>query len=144
MKCKALRKLISVILVAVAVLSAFPYCVNAAEPVQVMPRLNNGADAVCDFYIDSYGQASVYCDVTGTANVTTGINIEIQLQRKGLLWWSDVDDCYWSDYFSGHLGSMVCGKELTKTGKYRAVFTITVSGTGGADDVIEETLTYEY
>ena len=37
-----------------------------------------------------------------------------------------------------------CGKELTKTGKYRAVFTITVSGTGGDADVIEETLTYEY
>lgn len=144
MNVKALLRLVSLVLFATAVLSVFPYSVNADEPAQIVPRLNNDFDAIYDFYIDSYGQATVACRVMGQTNVTTGISIEIQIQRKTLLWWSDVDGGYWSDYFSGHLGSMVCGKELTKTGKYRAVFTITVSGTGGADDVVEKTLTYEY
>ena len=110
----------------------------------VTPRLNNGADVFSSFYISSDGIAEVNCEVIGCAGLTTGITIEIQLQRKGLLWWSDVDGGYWSDSFTGDYGGMLCGKELEKTGKYRAVFTVTVSGTGGADDVIEDTLTYEY
>ncbi|MBQ7010860.1 MAG: hypothetical protein IJN63_04070 [Clostridia bacterium] len=110
----------------------------------VTPRLNNGADVFSSFYISSDGIADVNCEVIGCAGLTTGIIIEIQLQRKGLLWWSDVDGGYWYESFSGVTGTLNETVQLTKTGKYRAVITVTVSGTGGADDVIEDTLTYEY
>lgn len=143
-KSKMLRRFLSIILVAVAVASLFPNAVGAAESLSVMPRWNNGAQVTNEFYIDSYGMATVVSRVIGTSGVTTGITIEIQLQRKGLLWWSDVDGGYWSDTYIGHYGTTSGGIELEETGKYRAVITVTVSGTGGADDVIEETLTYEY
>ena len=110
----------------------------------VMPRLNNGASVDYGFAITSDGVAYVSAVVAGTSGLTQQITIEIQLQRKTLLWWSDVDNGYWTDSFDSTYGSISEHLQLSKTGKYRAVFTITVSGTGGANDVIEETLTYEY
>lgn len=139
------------ILIAALTLASFgTVCVSAAsEPVSiaevsVMPRYSNGAIVSNFFYISSSGLAEVDSRVSGTDGITTGATITIQLQRKTLLWWSDVDGGYWSNTFSGVTGSIYESLQLSKTGKYRAVITVTVSGTGGADDVIEETLTYEY
>ena len=145
-----LLKLVSLVVAMVSVMSLFSINISAAEKsvatssICSIPRMNNGADVFNSFYISPEGIAEVACEVIGNDNLTTGIIIEIQLQRKGLLWWSDVDGGYWFNSFDGVYGSMSGGIELEKTGKYRAIFTVTVSGTGGADDVIEETLTYEY
>ena len=148
--CKSiLSRLVCVVLAAIAATACMTVSASAAEPVAVnesivMPRLNNGALVSRDFYIDSNGEANVFVQAVGSVGLTTGITIEIQLQRKGLLWWSDVDGGYWYESFSGTNGLVSDSIQLEKTGKYRAVITVTVSGTGGADDVIEDTLTYEY
>lgn len=149
MKKRVICRIISMLLAVVAMSSMFSIYAIAAEDVSenveyVMPRLNNGASVDYGFAITSDGVAYASAVVTGTSGLTQQIIIEIQLQRKTLLWWSDVDNGYWTDSFTGTYGSISENLQLSKTGKYRAVFTITVSGTGGADDVIEETLTYEY
>lgn len=149
MKNRVICRVVSVLFAVVAISSAFSICVNAADDFSesityVMPRLNNGASVDYGFAITSDGVAYVSAVVAGTSGLTQQITIEIQLQRKTLLWWSDVDNGYWTDSFDGTYGSISEHLQLSKTGKYRAVFTITVSGTGGANDVIEETLTYEY
>ena len=143
-------KIAPVVMAVIAVMTLFSVNVSAAEEptgiaeTVVIPRLNNGASAQTGFSISANGTAYITCIVRGTDGLTTDITIEVQLQRKTLLWWSDVDGGYWSDSFSDTYGSISDSIQLTKTGKYRAVFTVTVSGTGGADDVIEDTLTYEY
>ena len=148
-----MKRNISVVLRCLAAVFAFvvvvtgaPITVSAAESdnIVVMPRYNNVASVINYFEITSDGTAYVDTSFIGTLGITTGATVEIQLQRKGLLWWSDVDGGYWYDSFTSYYGSMSGGIQLEKTGKYRAIFTVTVSGTGGADDVIEDTLTYEY
>ena len=137
----AIRTL-SLILALAAAFSLFTFNASAAETVS--PRMNNGADVDLGFGITSNGLAAVSCAVDGTPGITQGFTVEVQIQRKGLLWWSDVDGGYWLESYSGYSDMFSDSIQLEKTGKYRAVFTVTVSGTGGADDVIEDTLTYEY
>ena len=148
-KKSVLRRIASFAIALVALVSAFSVNVGATDGTiessgYATSRMNNGAQVINYFQISSGGLLEVCSEVYGTSSLTTGCTIEIQLQRKGLLWWSDVDGGYWNESFTGIYGSIAETLQLTKTGKYRAVFTITVSGTGGADDVIEETLTYEY
>ena len=140
----AMRCVVAVFALVVVVTGA-PITVSAASNSNtVMPRYNNVANVMNYFEITSDGTAYVDSSYNGTPGITTGATIEIQLQRKTLLWWSDVDGGYWYDSFTSYYGSISDSIQLTKTGKYRAVITVTVSGTGGAGDVIEDTLTYEY
>ena len=88
--------------------------------------------------------AEIYYRVNGEEGLTERIDVEVVIQRKNLLWWSDVEGLSWSHLALCSSISYSDSRELTKTGKYRAIFTITVIGTGGDTDVIEETLTYEY
>ena len=110
----------------------------------VMPRYNNVTTVTNYFEITTDGTANIQTIYKGISGITTGTTVEIQLQRRGVLWWSDVDGGYWNNTVMGTYGSISKTLQLTRTGKYRAVFTVTVFGTGGDADVIEETLTYEY
>lgn len=136
---------ITAVFALVIIVTGAPITVAAASGNStVMPRYNNVATVSNTFYITSDGIAYVDSNYRGISGITTGTTVEIQLQRRGVLWWSDVDGGYWNNTVMGTYGSISKTLQLTKTGKYRAVFTVTVVGTGGDADVIEETLTYEY
>ena len=136
---------ITVLVALVIIVTGAPITVAAASGNStIMPRYNNVTVVTNCFSITSDGMACVDSIYRGIAGVTTGVTVEIQLQRKGLLWWSDVDGGYWNNTVMGTNGSVSKTLQLAQTGKYRAVFTVKVIGTGGDADVIEETLTYEY
>ena len=135
---------ITAVFALVIIVTGAPVAVAASGNSTVMPRYNNVTSVTNYFGITTDGTANVQTVYKGITGITTGTTVEIQLQRKTLLWWSDVDGGYWNNTVMGTNGSVSKTLQLAKTGEYRAVFKITVIGIGGANDVIEETLTYEY
>lgn len=100
------------------------------------PRYNNTAKISYDFYISSEGEADIYLEYLGYQGVTTGATITSKIQKKTLLWWSDVDGANWTDELSGFYNSVSRQFHLNKSGKYRLVYEFEINGTGGASDVI--------
>lgn len=134
---KSLRKVAFLMMVVTLVLSVItPFSASAATP-----RLNNTHMTNDNFFIKD-GVATVAVAYTGYSNLTTGALVTIQLQRKSLLWWSDV--CTWTISFAGWTNSTTKTTQLSKTGEYRAIIEYTISGSGGADDVFSVTLYDEY
>ena len=91
----------------------------------------------------------VKVDYVGKESAFTSITVETYIQKKTLgLFWTKVDNGEanntWVDTSTALSGTFTHSLQLENTGEYRAVFKITFSGTGGADDVIEKTLTYTY
>ena len=100
---------------------------------------NNTNHVSSEFTISSSGTATVKASYTGYQNVTTGANVVIVIQKKMPLVWFPVANGYWEDDLTGWKNSVTHTVDLSTTGKYRAVFQYTVSGSGGASDVIQET-----
>ena len=96
------------------------------------------------FAINETGEASVLVNYEGYKNITTGATITIKIEKKTLLFfWSDVIDetitVVGESYFNEF------HYQLEDKGTYRCSVVYTVSGTGGADDVLtfEDTKKYE-
>ncbi|MBQ3489434.1 MAG: hypothetical protein IJA86_02465 [Clostridia bacterium] len=104
---------------------------------------NNVSEAYIDFDISSDGQAFVSVRYNGYPNVTTDARITIKIEKRNLLiFWKDVvDEIY---YIGGNSYSHTYAYQLEKTGTYRCTVEYTISGIGGADDVLtfEDTKTY--
>jgi len=120
---------------------------TGAQTLSVVPLNNNtNTTAVCFQIIDGEGIAEA--TFVGYDHITTGATITIKIQKKTLFWWSDVDngqpDNTWTDVVYGTQGIVSHSLPITKTGKYRAIFTFTVSGYGNEDDIIEQTYETEY
>ena len=105
---------------------------------------NNTMTTATYFGISSSGLATVLLDFEGYPNITTGATITIKIEKRNfLLFWSDVVDetisVVGDSYYKEHY------YQLEDTGTYRCTVVYTVSGTGGADDVIpfEDTAKYE-
>lgn len=126
-----------------------PLTVNAALPEGnlVSPLANNVRSADSSFKITN-GVAYIEACYTGYSGITTGATITVKLQKKFLFWWNDVDngqpDDTWTATLTGWKNSVSYSLALSNTGDYRAVFTYTIRGTGGAADEISETLEYTY
>ena len=96
------------------------------------------------FVITETGEAILAVNYEGYPKITTGATITIKIEKKTLLFfWSDVidetitavGDSYFNEFHY----------QLEDKGTYRCTVVYTVSGTGGADDVLtfEDTLKYE-
>ena len=105
---------------------------------------NNTGMMNSSFVITETGEAIVGVNYEGYPNITTGATITIKIEKKTLLFfWSDVidetitavGDSYFNEFHY----------QLEDKGTYRCTVVYTVSGTGGADDVLtfEDTLKYE-
>ena len=117
------------------IMGTFPISVNASD----ISLLNNNT-AITDtiFTISDSGMAAVAVQYHGYQNITTGATITIKIEKRNLLvFWNEVvsdtitvtGDCYLNEFYY----------QLEKSGTYRCTVVYTVSGHGGADDVI----TYE-
>ena len=105
---------------------------------------NNTVDTNSRLTISSSGTATVKASYTGYQNVTTGANVVIVIQKKLPLVWFPVANGSWEDDLTGWKNSVTHTLDLSTTGKYRAVFQYTVSGSGGTADVIQETEYCDY
>ena len=104
---------------------------------------NNTSSTYTAFSISNNGSAIVSVEYMGYPNITTNATITIKIEKRNLLvFWKDivsdtivVNAQYFTDNFT---------YQLEDTGTYRCTVVYTISGTGGADDVItfEDTKTY--
>ena len=111
-------------------------------------RMSHGAHYSTEFYINSSGGAMVSVNYAGNTTFTN-ITVETYIQKRSLgLVWTKVDNGEsnktWVDTSTSQTGTFVHNLQLDSTGTYRAVFKITFSGTGAADDVIDEKIEYVY
>lgn len=119
------------------------------EYVQQQPRLNYADDYDTSLTISSSGVAEATVWYAGNPSTFTEVTVETYIQKKTLgLFWKKVDigenGNTWVDRSTSLSGTFVHTVQLENTGNYRAVFQITFSGTGGEDDVIEDTITCSY
>ena len=119
----------------------FTVSVNASD---ISVYNNNTLIVDTIFAINETGEASVLVNYEGYKNITTGATITIKIEKKTLLFfWSDVIDetitVVGESYFNEF------HYQLEDKGTYRCSVVYTVSGTGGADDVLtfEDTKKYE-
>lgn len=111
----------------------------------VNARLSHGVSAITLFGITSTGMAEVSVDYQGNRTTYTSVTVETYIQKRTLGFiWTKVDNGEenktWVDTSTEEIGDFVHHLQLDNTGTYRAVFKITFSGTGAADDVIEDTI----
>ena len=139
---KAVKR-IGFLALAIATLLVFTLHTFASENA-ITPRYNNTGSTEATFYINSDGLATVSYTCIGYRGVTTNIVVDIQLQKKVLWWWNDVDGATFTDQSSEYYCTNEHSYQLSKSGTYKAIITYTVYGSGGAADVITRELEDSY
>ena len=139
-----MKKILSLILAFVAMFSLVNFDMNRAEAADIQPRFNNTSSASVVLGINSDGKATISFNCIGITGVTTKIVAETKLERKWGIFWLDVDGGEWIDTINGRNMALTHYLQLEKTGTYRATTTFTVSGSGGANDIIECESQYVY
>lgn len=140
---KNLKRILLVLLCLTMLMSAtLPTC--AAEP-----RLSHGVVASYDFGITTDGVAELVVTYAGNDTSFTGITMETYIQKRSLGFiWTKVDngevDKTWVDSSSDQAGVFVHTLQLSSKGTYRAVCTVTFSGTGAEDDVLVDKIEAVY
>ncbi len=141
-----MKKALSLLLAVIALLSSMFVMTYAAQnhDDEVAPCYNNTTTARVSFGINSSGRASATITCTGIGGVTTKIVAESKIQKKFGLIWINVSGASWTDTVNGQVMSKTHTHQLEKTGTYRVKATITVSGRGGANDVINSAVEDTY
>lgn len=135
------RKISFILAVVFLFVGMVPHNILAAD---ISLLNNNTSSTYTAFSISNSGVATVSVEYMGYPNVTTNATITIKIEKHNLLvFWKDVvEDAITvnAEYFLNDYTY-----QLEDTGTYRCTVVYTVSGTGGADDVItfEDTQTYE-
>lgn len=136
-----MKKSICLLLAFLFIACIFTAPVNASD---ISLYNNNTLMVDTIFAITETGEAILTVNYEGYPNITTGATITIKIEKRTLLFfWSDVvDDTitvvgerFFDEFYY----------QLEDKGTYRCTVVYTVSGTGGADDVLtfEDTKKYE-
>ncbi|MBO5312837.1 MAG: hypothetical protein J6B29_02615 [Clostridia bacterium] len=115
-----------------------------ANNYDVMPCFNNTITTNTNFSIDENGLATVSLRYFGYQNITTGATITCKIQMKVSSSWTDVAGASWTDEVSGSTYITSHPFQLTSKGTYQLVYEYVIRGTGGADDVISNTIEKTY
>lgn len=110
--------------------------VNQSDQVmsQVMPLMEYIYEASHKLSI-SNGTATVYARVRGKSSMATKCKITVELQEKGVLFWSTVKS--WSTTEYGRTAELNASQSVTSGKSYRIVTTVTVwSGTDSETQTI--------
>ncbi len=143
-----MKKLISIILCIAVLSSVLVFSASAEGNEGIAPCLNNTATSTTRFVIEN-GVAYVSLNYNGYPGVTTGATITTKIQKKFLFFfWQDVDigmpNNQWVDevtqvnYVGGHTAN------ITSKGTYKAVVQYVIRGSGGAADVLNAEIEFEY
>ena len=133
-----MKKLIS-LLFAILFIATFVFqiAVSANEAEKEQTRNNNTARTDTTFIISSSGMASVEVEYVGIPNIATGATIEITIKKRFLLvfWTTEIEEEY-TVYGEKYSHTYYYDLSEFGSGTYKCNVTYTVSGSGGADDVI--------
>ena len=112
--------------------------VFADESGKELLRYNNTTHVYTSFIISASGMSSVDVDYTGKQNITTGATIEITIKKRFLLvfWTTEIEEEY-TVYGTNYDHTYQYDLTDYGTGTYKCLVTYTISGSGGADDIIE-------
>ncbi len=139
---KIRNKVLSVSLVTVLLLAlALP---AFAMGNSITPYYNNTATAEMTFVIDNSGLATVNYTCTGYRGITKKIVVDTKIERQNGSSWVEVENASWTDQSTLYYCTNEHEIQLTQRGTYKATVTYTVSGSGGATDVITRDLQYTY
>lgn len=131
------KKVISIFAFVFVAIFAFQVIAFAAQREGVSPLNNNVVTTTVNFSISSDGNAEVNVKYVGYDNITTGATITVTIKKNTFLffWKEVVNETY---VVLGESYSNIYNYDLSShgSGKYRCNVTYTISGSGGADDVI--------
>ena len=98
------------------------------------------------FQLDIYpGYALFSVSFFADEDIFDHAEFEMRLQRKGLIFWSDVDITISEMWFYEAYTDYALRQAIPdNTGKYRALYTLRVVGNNGLTDTIERTVEYTY
>lgn len=110
---------------------------------------NNTNQASLSADVNTNGKLNASLTVLGMKGKTTSIGTSLYVERRILgLFWTRVDigceNNVWTDFTTNYYYYNTFSCNLSQTGTYRVTVTYTVSGSGGADDVITLTDTVTY
>lgn len=111
---------------------------------EITPYYNNTATTQNTFVIDENGLATVTFTVRGYRGVTTKIVVDTKIEKKSGSSWIGVGNASWTDESTLYYCASDHSVDLAQRGTYKATFTYTVSGSGGATDIITRELQYTY
>jgi len=113
---------------------------SVAEESQIQPRYSY-TSTVTTSLKDSSGKAKCTSILYGYDGITTKIKITMTLQKKSLLWWSDVEE--WtttaSDYYATLSKTYAVG-----SGKYRVKTVYTVYSGSESESITDYSSTVEF
>jgi hypothetical protein len=114
-----------------------------ADDAVIAPRLTNMDSSAMSFTVTNDNMANIYVSYKGRSSTFLRAEIYVKIEKQFLLFfWNDIAE--WSststevyDYFSNSF-------QADGKGTYRAKIKLTVYGTNGVNDVIEETIESKY
>lgn len=142
-------KKVIVLLLTIATLVSCLTIYTSADDYEIVPYYTHVVHASTDFNITSTGLARVSAVYIGYPNSIREVKFEAYLEKKVFgLFWVEVDigqpDNIWVDYSYTTDGNFYKDIQLSDTGTYRAIFTITITGVSGPADVIENEMEAKY
>ena len=108
------------------------------------PYYNNTATTQDSFTINDSRLAIASFTIRGYRGITTKIVVDTKIERQSGSSWIQVTNASWTDESTLYYCVNEHTVQLTQRGTYKATFTYTVSGSGGAADVITRELQYTY
>ncbi|MBR4636765.1 MAG: hypothetical protein IKO51_10475 [Clostridia bacterium] len=131
-----------------SLLTLFAFFAVPTSKVSAATMYNNTVSATLSCDVDSAGCLYSYLSVAGKSG-TTRIAVELYVDKQILgLFWSRVNIGYennvWTDYTTKSCYSNTFSTYLPSHGTFRVTVTYTVSGSGGANDIITKTQTITY
>lgn len=140
--CLVLMCGMGVVANAQGVSSADGYAATVSEEgeSQVQPRYSYTNKISC-LLTKSNGKALCVTDIIGYSGTTTKIVIKMTLQKKGLLWWSKVQE--WSSTTNSYTAAM-SKTVAVESGKHRVKLVATVYSGSKSEEIEMYSQTYEF
>jgi hypothetical protein len=115
------------------------YAISAyAEDAGISPRLTNMDSSSMHFAVID-NTAEVYVSYIGRSSTFLRAEVSVKIEKKVLLlFWKDISE--WTSTNTAVIGHFLNTSTADGSGTYRATITLTVYGTNGVNDVIENTI----
>ena len=140
-----MKRIITLILTTVILFTLVIIPISAVNyDEQVSPYYNNTMRASATFQIADDGIATITLKYTGKPSNVSGATITSYIQKSTSNGWVDVSGASWTDVSTSVAKTFVHTVQLTSTGTYRLAYEFVITGSGGAADIISDTIEDTY
>ena len=140
-----MKRILTMILTTVILFTLVAIPVSAVNyDDQVAPCYNNTMQTTSNFNISSTGLATATLDYLGHPAKATGATITCSVEKSTSSGWVTVNGASWTDEVTGFTNTVQHTAQLTSRGTYRMVYEYEIRGTGGAADIISDTIEKTY